>query len=66
MKKDKISFPIEIRPVCQDGLGAVLYVDQQYEDFLPLGSVATTSIRMVLDDLKISEGPRHLICKKNS
>lgn len=47
-------FSLEIRPVTQDDLGAVLDVYRQCEDFLALGPVPTASMEMVLKDLEIS------------
>ena len=46
---------LEIRPVTQDDLNAVLDVYRQCEDFLALGPVATASMEMVLKDIEISK-----------
>lgn len=46
---------LEIRPVTQGDLEAILEVYQQCEDFLALGPVATASMEMVLKDIEISK-----------
>ena len=53
---------LEIRPVTQENLDAVLEVYQQCEDFLALGPVATASMEMVLKDLKISKDINGIFC----
>jgi ribosomal protein S18 acetylase RimI-like enzyme len=59
--KDPLN-PLEIRPVTQDDMEAVLEVYQQCEDFLALGPVATASMKMVLKDLEISLGMGGIFC----
>jgi len=53
---------LEIRPVTQDNLGAVLDVYKLCEDFLALGPVATASMEMVLKDIEISENEGGIFC----
>jgi ribosomal protein S18 acetylase RimI-like enzyme len=53
---------LEIRPVTQENLDAVLEVYQQCEDFLALGPVATASMEMVLKDLEISKSINGIFC----
>jgi ribosomal protein S18 acetylase RimI-like enzyme len=53
---------LEIHPVAQDDLDAVLEVYRQCEDFLALGPVATASMDMVLKDLEISESEGGIFC----
>lgn len=53
---------LEIRPVSQDHLDAVLEVYQQCEDFLALGPVATASMEMVLKDIEISRNEGGIFC----
>ena len=53
---------LEIRPVTQADLQAVLGVYQQCEDFLALGPVATASMEMVLKDLEISKNDGGIFC----
>ena len=53
---------LEIRPVAQEELEAVLEVYRGCEDFLALGPVATASMEMVLKDLEISESENGLFC----
>ena len=53
---------LEIRPVTQENLDAVLEVYQQCEDFLALGPVATASTEMVLQDLEISKNISGIFC----
>jgi len=53
---------LEIRPVTQDNLDAVLEVYQHCEDFLALGPVATASMEMVLKDIEISKNQGGIFC----
>ena len=53
---------LEIRPVTQDDLDAVLEVYRQCEDFLALGPVPTASMEMVLKDLEISQEYGGIFC----
>jgi ribosomal protein S18 acetylase RimI-like enzyme len=53
---------LEIHPVTQDDLDAVLNVYQQCEDFLALGPVATASMEMVLKDIQISKDEGGIFC----
>jgi ribosomal protein S18 acetylase RimI-like enzyme len=53
---------LEIAPVTQDSLAAVLEVYQQCEDFLALGPVATASMEMVLKDIEISKNEGGIFC----
>jgi ribosomal protein S18 acetylase RimI-like enzyme len=53
---------LEIRPVQQDDLDAVLEVYRQCEDFLALGPVSTASMEMVLKDLEISRREGGIFC----
>jgi ribosomal protein S18 acetylase RimI-like enzyme len=53
---------IEIRPIQQDDIEAVLEVYRQCEDFLALGPVATASMEMVLQDLEISKKEGGIFC----
>jgi ribosomal protein S18 acetylase RimI-like enzyme len=53
---------LEIRPVSQDDLDAVLEVYQQCEDFLALGPIATASMEMVLQDTEISRREGGIFC----
>jgi ribosomal protein S18 acetylase RimI-like enzyme len=53
---------LEIRPITQDNLDAVLEVYQQCEDFLALGPVATASMEMVLKDIEISRDQGGIFC----
>ena len=55
-------FSLEIRPIAQDDLGAVLDVYKQCEDFLALGPVPTASMGMVLQDIELSKGYGGLFC----
>ena len=61
----KIHIPgrgIEIRPISEGELQAVLNVYQQCEDFLALGPVSTASLEMVLKDIEISEQQEGVFC----
>jgi len=53
---------LEIRPVSQDDLDAILEVYQQCEDFLALGPIATASTEMVLKDIEISKNEGGIFC----
>jgi ribosomal protein S18 acetylase RimI-like enzyme len=53
---------LEIRPVSQDDLDAVLEVYQQCEDFLALGPIAIASMEMVLQDIEISRKEGGIFC----
>ena len=53
---------LEITPVMQDNLAAVLQVYQQCEDFLALGPVATASMEMVLKDIELSKNEGGTFC----
>jgi ribosomal protein S18 acetylase RimI-like enzyme len=53
---------LEIRPVSQGDLIAVLEVYQQCEDFLALGPIATASMEMVLQDIEISQKEGGIFC----
>ena len=53
---------LEIHPIAQDDLEAVLAVYRQCEDFLALGPVATASMDMVRKDLEISESEGGVFC----
>jgi ribosomal protein S18 acetylase RimI-like enzyme len=46
---------LEIRPITDDDLGAVLDVYRQCEDFLALGPEPTASMEMVLRDVETSQ-----------
>ncbi len=53
---------LEIRPVTEADLDAVLSVYRQCEDFLALGPVPTASMDMVLKDLELSRSEDGLFC----
>jgi GNAT superfamily N-acetyltransferase len=53
---------LEIHPVTQSDLDAILHVYKQCEDFLALGPVAVASMEMVLKDIEISEGEGGAFC----
>ncbi len=53
---------LEIRPIAQDDLNAVLEVYRQCEDFLALGPVSTASLEMVLKDIEISRQEGGVFC----
>ena len=55
-------FSLEIRPIAQDDLGAVLDVYKQCEDFLALGPVPTASMDMVLKDIELSKAEGGIFC----
>ncbi len=55
-------YGLEIRPISQGELDAVLNVYQQCEDFLELGPVSTASMEMVLKDLEISKNESGIFC----
>ena len=61
----KISIPdysLEIHPVAQDDLDAILDVYKQCEDFLALGPVSTASMEMVLKDIEVSKDENGIFC----
>jgi ribosomal protein S18 acetylase RimI-like enzyme len=61
----KISIPdysLEIHPITQDDLDAVLDVYKQCEDFLALGPVSTASMDMVLKDIENSKAENGIFC----
>ena len=61
----KIEIPdrsLEIHPIAQDDLDAVLAVYKQCEDFLALGPVSTASMEMVLKDIEISKNAGGVFC----
>jgi ribosomal protein S18 acetylase RimI-like enzyme len=49
---------LEVRPITQEDLDAILEVYRQSEDFLALGAVSTASLEMVRADIEISR--RHV------
>lgn len=53
---------LEIRPISEADVNAVLDVYRQCEDFLALGPVPTASMEMVLKDLEISRGFGGVFC----
>ena len=53
---------LEIRPIRQDDVEAILDVYRQSEDFLALGPVSTASVEMVLKDLEISQSEGGIFC----
>lgn len=53
---------LEIRPIAEEEIHAVLEVYQQCEDFLALGPVATASLEMVLKDLEIAREQGGIFC----
>jgi ribosomal protein S18 acetylase RimI-like enzyme len=57
--QDKV---LEIRPITQKDLDAVLQVYEHCEDFLALGPVAKASMDMVLKDIEISEKEGGIFC----
>lgn len=60
-----ISIPkhsLEIHPVGEGDVYAILEVYRQCEDFLALGPVATASLEMVLKDLEISRDAGGIFC----
>lgn len=62
IKFDVPGYPIEIHPIAQDDLDAVLQVYNQCEDFLALGPVPTASMEMVLKDIEISRQEGGIFC----
>ncbi len=61
----KISIPdysLEIHPVTQNDLDAILDVYKQCEDFLALGPVSTASMDMVLKDIETSKAENGIFC----
>ncbi len=55
-------FSLEIRPLTDDDLAAVLDVYRQCEDFLALGPVPDASLAMVLGDIGLSRACGGLFC----
>jgi ribosomal protein S18 acetylase RimI-like enzyme len=53
---------LEIHPISQNDLDAVLNVYKQCEDFLALGPVATASEEMVRKDIELSAGEGGFFC----
>jgi ribosomal protein S18 acetylase RimI-like enzyme len=53
---------IEIHPIVQDDLNAVLDVYRQCEDFLALGPIPTASLEMVLQDIELSKSYEGRFC----
>jgi ribosomal protein S18 acetylase RimI-like enzyme len=61
----KINMPetsLEIHPIDQDDLAAVLDVYRQCEDFLALGPAPTASLEMVLTDIEVSRRDGGIFC----
>ncbi len=56
------SYDIEICPISQGELEAVLDVYRQCEDFLALGPVPTASLEMMQKDIELSQGEGGLFC----
>jgi ribosomal protein S18 acetylase RimI-like enzyme len=53
---------LEIRPITQGDLSAVLDVYRQCEDFLALGPEPTASMEMVLKDVEVSQREGGVFC----
>ena len=53
---------LEICPITQDNLAAILDVYRQCEDFLALGPVSTASMEMVLKDIETSKDMGGIFC----
>ena len=53
---------LEIRPVTEDDLHAVLEVYRNCEDFLALGPVTSASMEMVLKDIQLSKEEGGIFC----
>ena len=53
---------LELRPIADDDIDAVLDVYRQCEDFLSLGPVPTASIDMVHKDIEISQQQGGIFC----
>jgi ribosomal protein S18 acetylase RimI-like enzyme len=62
MKTSIPDFSLEIHPIAQDDLEAVLDVYKQCEDFLAMGPVRTASMEMVLKDIGISKAEDGIFC----
>jgi ribosomal protein S18 acetylase RimI-like enzyme len=56
------AYSLEVHPISQDDLGAVVHVYQQCEDFLALGPVPMASMEMVLKDMEISREEGGIFC----
>ena len=57
-----ISRSLEIHPVEENELDAVLAVYQQCEDFLALGPVPNASMQMVVKDIEVSQSEGGVFC----
>lgn len=55
-------YALEIHPISERDLEAVLEVYRQCEDFLALGPVPVASMQMVLKDIEISRGEGGIFC----
>ncbi len=55
-------YGLEVRPVCEADLPALLEVYRQCEDFLALGPVAQASLEMVRADLQLSASNNGIFC----
>jgi RimJ/RimL family protein N-acetyltransferase len=53
---------LELRPIAQEDVEAVLEVYRQCEDFLALGPVSTASREMVLKDIQMSKDQGGIFC----
>jgi ribosomal protein S18 acetylase RimI-like enzyme len=53
---------LEVRPIVQEDVEAVLEVYRQCEDFLALGPVSTASLEMVLKDIQMSKEQGGVFC----
>jgi GNAT superfamily N-acetyltransferase len=62
MKVNIPNFSLEIHPISQDDLDAVLDVYKQCEDFLALGPVPTASMQMVMKDIGNSHAEGGIFC----
>ena len=56
------AYGIEIHPISQDELDAVLNLYKQSKDFLALGPVPTASMEMVLKDIELSHSEGGFFC----
>src|SRR5512134_1193177 len=55
-------YSLEIHPIGEGDVYAILEVYRQCEDFLALGPVATASLEMVLKDLELSREQNGIFC----
>ncbi len=62
MKISTRDYSLEIHPIAQDDLDAVLDVYKQCEDFLALGPMPTASMEMVLKDIQVSNAEGGVFC----